>query len=75
MVVRTLLLAPHEVDVVLSVPLLPTILLGASFSLVFISLLSYLVDVYLLHAASALAANTILRSALAAAFPLYVHSF
>ncbi|GAA6059190.1 hypothetical protein JCM10212_005535 [Sporobolomyces blumeae] len=49
-----------------------TILLGASFSLVFISFLTYLVEVYLMYSASALAANTVVRSAVAAAFPLFI---
>ncbi|GAA6008917.1 hypothetical protein JCM10207_004025 [Rhodosporidiobolus poonsookiae] len=47
-------------------------LLGASFNLFFISFLSYLVEVYLMYSASALAANTIARSAFAAAFPLFI---
>lgn len=32
---------------------------------------SYIVDTYLMYAASALSANTIIRSAVAAAFPLF----
>lgn len=43
------------------VPALSLIPIGMSFTLVFISLLSYIVDCYLMYAASALAANTILR--------------
>ncbi|GAA5951649.1 hypothetical protein JCM3765_005993 [Sporobolomyces pararoseus] len=54
------------------VPALSTIMLGASFSLVFISFLSYLVEVYLMFSASGLAANTIVRSAVAASFPLWI---
>ncbi|GAA5901413.1 MFS transporter [Sporobolomyces salmoneus] len=54
------------------VPALATIMLGASFSLVFISFLSYLVEVYLMFSASALAANTVIRSAVAASFPLWI---
>lgn len=38
---------------------------------VFISFLSYLIEVYLMYSASALAANTIVRSAVGAAFPLF----
>ncbi|PWN49033.1 putative mfs-multidrug-resistance transporter [Violaceomyces palustris] len=53
------------------VPALSTILLGMSFNLVFISFLTYIVDTYLMHAASALAVNTIFRSAVGAAFPLF----
>ena len=54
------------------VPALALIPIGMSFTLVFISLLSYIVDCYTVYAASALAANTILRSAVGAAFPLFV---
>ncbi|POV94904.1 hypothetical protein PSHT_15959 [Puccinia striiformis] len=39
---------------------------------VFISFQSYLVDVYLMYAASALAATTIFRSAVGASFPLFM---
>lgn len=52
------------------VPALALVPIGMSFTLVFISLLSYIVDCYTVYAASALAANTILRSAVGAAFPL-----
>ncbi|OAV91117.1 hypothetical protein PTTG_07888 [Puccinia triticina 1-1 BBBD Race 1] len=54
------------------VPALATILLGITFTSVFISFQSYLVDVYLMYAASALAATTIFRSMLGAAFPLFM---
>ncbi|KAH9814728.1 major facilitator superfamily domain-containing protein [Melampsora americana] len=53
------------------IPALSTVFLGASFTLVFISSQSYLIDVYLMYSASALAANTICRSAFGAAFPLF----
>ncbi|GAK64347.1 MFS polyamine transporter [Moesziomyces antarcticus] len=53
------------------VPALSLIPIGMSFTLVFISLLSYIVDCYTVYAASALAANTIIRSAVGAAFPLF----
>lgn len=53
------------------VPALALIPIGISFTLVFISLLSYIVDCYTIYAASALAANTIIRSAVGAAFPLF----
>lgn len=53
------------------VPAISTIFIGASISLIFMSFLSYLLDVYLIHAASAFAANTIMRSLVAAAFPLF----
>ncbi|SPO25527.1 probable mfs-multidrug-resistance transporter [Ustilago trichophora] len=54
------------------VPALALIPVGISFTLVFISLLSYIVDCYMMYAASALAANTIFRSAIGAAFPLFM---
>ncbi|CAH7667894.1 major facilitator superfamily domain-containing protein [Phakopsora pachyrhizi] len=53
------------------VPALATIFLGISFTLLFISSQSYLIEVYLMYSASALAANTICRSAVGAAFPLF----
>ncbi|KAI5477074.1 hypothetical protein MNV49_006873 [Pseudohyphozyma bogoriensis] len=55
------------------VPDIAAIFVGFSFNLVFTSFLSYLVEVYLMYAASALAANTIIRSAVAAAFPLFIN--
>ena len=39
--------------------------------LIFVAYLNYLVDVYLMYAASAIAANTVVRSACAAAAPLF----
>ncbi|KAI1798447.1 MFS general substrate transporter [Ganoderma leucocontextum] len=53
------------------VPALATVPIGASISLVFNSFLSYLVDTYLQYAASAFSANTIMRSCVGAAFPLF----
>ncbi|KAI0300489.1 MFS polyamine transporter [Multifurca ochricompacta] len=53
------------------VPALSTIVIGAAIGLVYLSFLSYLVDTYLMFAASAFAANTMVRSATAAAFPLF----
>ncbi|KAF9044209.1 MFS polyamine transporter [Panaeolus papilionaceus] len=53
------------------VPGLSTIVIGLGISTIFMSFLSYLVDTYLMYAASAFAANTIIRSAVAAAFPLF----
>ncbi|KAJ7171187.1 MFS general substrate transporter [Mycena filopes] len=58
-------------DVPWYVPALSTVLVGVSISMVFISFLSYLVDTYLVHSASAFAANTFFRSIVAAAFPLF----
>ncbi|KAF9481756.1 MFS polyamine transporter [Pholiota conissans] len=53
------------------VPAISTILVGTGISLIFMSFLSYLVDTYLMYAASALSANTVIRSAVAASFPLF----
>ncbi|KAF7979904.1 hypothetical protein HWV62_40296 [Athelia sp. TMB] len=53
------------------VPALGLILIGLSISLIFSSLLGYLVDTYLSYSASAFAANVMCRSAVAAAFPLF----
>ncbi|KAH8586792.1 MFS multidrug transporter-like protein [Bisporella sp. PMI_857] len=54
--------------------IVPTIaggFLSTSIVLIFVSHLNYLTDTYLLYAASALAANTVLRSAAGAAAPLF----
>ncbi|KJK77365.1 hypothetical protein H634G_07104 [Metarhizium anisopliae BRIP 53293] len=54
--------------------IVPTIaggLLSTFMLLIFVAYLNYLVDVYLMYAASAIAANTIARSASGAAAPLY----
>ncbi|KAL6304110.1 MFS polyamine transporter [Sparassis latifolia] len=53
------------------VPALATIPVGYGVSLVFISFVSYIVDTYLMYAASALAANTLVRSAVAGGFQLF----
>ncbi|KAG6843526.1 hypothetical protein H0H93_000727 [Arthromyces matolae] len=53
------------------VPALSTILIGMSISMIFMSFLSYLIDTYLMYSASAFAANTVVRSAVAASFPLF----
>jgi multidrug resistance protein len=53
------------------VPALSTIFVGAGINLIFMSFLSYLVDTYLMYSASAFAANTVIRSAAAASFPLF----
>jgi signal transduction histidine kinase len=44
---------------------------GFGLLVVFLSVVSYLVDSYVMFAASALAANTVLRSLFGAAFPLF----
>ncbi|KIY69283.1 MFS general substrate transporter [Cylindrobasidium torrendii FP15055 ss-10] len=53
------------------VPVIALSFIGASICLIFNSFLSYLVDTYLMFAASAFASNTIVRSLVAAAFPLF----
>ncbi|KAF7969427.1 hypothetical protein HWV62_27375 [Athelia sp. TMB] len=53
------------------VPCIGLAWIGFSVSLIFVSLLAYLVDTYLMYSASALAANVIFRSAVGAAFPLF----
>ena len=45
--------------------------LGLGFFTIFQSAINYLVDTYLMMAASALAANMFMRSILAASFPLF----
>ncbi|KAF8316780.1 MFS general substrate transporter [Clavulina sp. PMI_390] len=52
-------------------PLMSGILFGLSLMFLFLSLLNYIIDVYLFEAASALSANTILRSMAGAGFPLF----
>ncbi|KAL9640120.1 MAG: hypothetical protein Q9204_000837 [Flavoplaca sp. TL-2023a] len=55
------------------VPLVGSIPFGFGFVLVYISTQNYLVDAYTIYAASVLAANTLMRSTLGAAFPLFTH--
>lgn len=52
------------------VPTIATAFIGAGFNVIFQQCINFLVDTYLLYAASAVSANTFLRSLLAAAFPL-----
>jgi hypothetical protein len=44
---------------------------GFGMVLVFLSIMNYLIDAYLIYAASVLAANSVLRSLFGAAFPLF----
>ncbi|BFZ53138.1 hypothetical protein PYCC9005_000161 [Savitreella phatthalungensis] len=53
------------------VPTLAGVFLATSIMLIFVSYLNYLADVYKMYAASALAANTVCRSACGAAAPLF----
>ncbi|KAL1862656.1 hypothetical protein Daus18300_008454 [Diaporthe australafricana] len=52
-------------------PVVGATIFSCGLVMVFISLMSYLVDSYTVYVASALAANTVLRSFLATAFPLF----
>jgi hypothetical protein len=51
-------------------PVLAAVFIGAGFNVIFQQCINFLVDTYQLYAASAVSANTFLRSFLAAAFPL-----
>lgn len=53
------------------VPTIGTAPIGAGLIMIFMPCLNYIIDCYLLYAASALAGNTFLRSAFGAAFPLF----
>ncbi|KAF7986356.1 hypothetical protein HWV62_35362 [Athelia sp. TMB] len=52
-------------------PMCAGLLLGCSIFWIFLALTNYIVDAYLFVAASALAANTVVRSLVGAAFPLF----
>jgi DHA1 family multidrug resistance protein-like MFS transporter len=52
-------------------PTLAGVFLSTSILLIFVAYLNYLTDTYLMYAASALAANTVCRSACGAAAPLF----
>ncbi|KAJ5086372.1 hypothetical protein NUU61_007679 [Penicillium alfredii] len=60
-------------DVHWIVPTLAGCFLSSALLLIFVSYLNYLVDCYLMYAASAIAANTIVRSACGAAAPLFTN--
>ncbi|KAJ5747851.1 uncharacterized protein N7511_009547 [Penicillium nucicola] len=53
------------------VPTLSGLFTGFGLLIIFIQLFNYLIDTYLMFAASAIAANTFCRSMVAAAFPLF----
>ena len=53
-------------------PVIAAVFIGAGFNVIFQQCLNYLVDTYQMYAASAVSANTILRSILAGALPLAV---
>ncbi|KAI9705368.1 MAG: hypothetical protein M1820_005198 [Bogoriella megaspora] len=52
-------------------PIIATAFIGAGFNIIFQQCINFLVDTYVLYAASAVSANTFLRSVLAAGFPLF----
>ncbi|RMZ89591.1 hypothetical protein DV736_g3176, partial [Chaetothyriales sp. CBS 134916] len=54
-----------------AVPTVAGTFLATSILLIFVVFINYIIDSYLMYAASALAANTVLRSACAAASPLF----
>lgn len=54
-----------------AVPTIAGVFLTASIMLIFVTCLGYLTDTYKMYAASAVAANTVLRSAAGAAAPLF----
>jgi len=53
------------------VPVLSGVFIGFGIFTIFLSLLNYIVDAYLMFAASALAANTFMRSIFGGVFPLF----
>ena len=53
-------------------PVIGTVLLGFGFFTIFQSALNYLIDTFRVYSASAIAANTFLRSMLGLAFPLFI---
>ncbi|UPL01871.1 hypothetical protein LCI18_012805 [Fusarium solani-melongenae] len=53
------------------VPIVGSVFFGAGLVLVFASLINYLVDSYVVYAASVLAANSVIRTLFGAAFPLF----
>lgn len=57
-----------------SVSIIATAPFGFGMTLVFLSIVNYLIDAYVIYAASVLAANTVLRSLFGAAFPLFTTS-
>ena len=52
------------------VPLIGTSLIGFGLLMIFMAPIAYLIDVFTIYAASAMAANTVMRSACAAIIPL-----
>lgn len=65
--------ASNSPDVFWLAPVMSGAPFGAGMVLIFLSLQNYLVDSYLIYAASVLAANSTIRSLLGAAFPLFTN--
>ncbi|KAK9482109.1 major facilitator superfamily domain-containing protein [Lipomyces starkeyi] len=63
---------PHAIPWI--VPTLAGSFVGGGIILIFLSSVTYIVESYLVFAASAMAANTIVRSAFAAGFPLFARA-
>ncbi|WVQ81567.1 hypothetical protein IAT38_003691 [Cryptococcus sp. DSM 104549] len=53
------------------VPVIGSVLIGAGIVLVFLSIMNYLVDAYLIYAASVIGGGTIIRSIFGVVFPLF----
>lgn len=53
------------------VPTIGAVPIGMGLILIFLPCFNYIIDVYLIYAASAIAGNTIMRSSFGAAFPLF----
>lgn len=51
------------------------VLIGAGIQMIFLQGLTYIIDVYKMQSASAIAANTFFRSWLGAGFPLFATAF
>ncbi|KAK9237823.1 major facilitator superfamily domain-containing protein [Lipomyces kononenkoae] len=56
------------------VPTISGLFIGSGIVLIFLTLLTYLIESYMMFAASAMAANTFLRSAFGAGFPLFAEA-
>lgn len=63
----------QQADIPWIAPTLSGLLTGFGLMSIFLNCLNYLIDSYTLFAASAVAANTILRSLIGAAFPLFAN--
>lgn len=64
----------HTSSIHWAIPTLSGLLTGFGLVIIFIQSLNYLIDAYVMYAASALAANSILRFSAGAIFPLFTRS-